>query len=129
MDSKRDWGYAKEYVEGMWRMLQQDTPEDFVLATNETHTVRELIEITCKQLGYDIEWTGFGDNETGYDKNTGKILVKVDPKYYRPSEVDVLLGDASKANSTLGWKPKVKFNELISIMIESELLEEKQASF
>lgn len=120
MDAKRDWGYAKEYVEGMWRMLQQKSPEDFVLATNETHTVRELIEITCQELGYNLEWEGEGIEEKGYDKATGKLLVSVDEKYFRPSEVSVLLGDATKAKEKLGWEPKVKFRELVSIMIDAE---------
>lgn len=121
MDARRDWGYAKEYVEGMWRMLQLDKPEDFVLATNETHTVRELIEIICKKLGIDIEWAGLGENEIGYDKSNGKLLVKVDPAYFRPSEVELLLGDASKAKRVLGWEPKVKFEELINNMVENEI--------
>lgn len=120
MDAKRDWGYAKEYVEGMWLMLQQNMPQDYVLATNETHTVRELIEITCKELGFDLEWRGSGVEEKGYDKNTGKLLVEVDEKYFRPSEVSVLLGDSSKAKRNLGWEPKVKFKELVSIMLEAE---------
>ncbi len=121
MDAKRDWGYAKEYVEGMWRMLQLDSPEDLILATNETHTVRELIELTCAELGFDIEWRGTGAEEKGYDKKTNKLLVEVDAKYFRPSEVETLLGDASKLKSMLNWEPKVKFKELVSIMVESEL--------
>jgi GDPmannose 4,6-dehydratase len=123
MDSKRDWGFAKEYVEGMWRMLQNDSPEDFVLATNETHTVRELIELTCQKLNYEIEWSGSGENEKGHDKKTRKLLVEIDQKYFRPSEVELLLGDASKAKLKLGWEPKVKFKELVSIMVESEIEE------
>ena len=94
--------------------------EDFVLATNETHTVRELIEITCQELGYDLEWKGEGIEEKGYDKATGKLLVSVDEKYFRPSEVSLLLGDATKAKEKLGWEPKVKFRELVSIMIDAE---------
>lgn len=123
MDAKRDWGFAKEYVEGMWKMLQNDKAEDFVLATNETHTVRELIEITCEKLGFEIEWRGVGINEKGFDKNTGKILVEVSPKYFRPSEVELLLGDASKAKRVLGWEAQVKFKELVSIMVDGELTE------
>jgi len=129
MDARRDWGFAKEYVEGMWRMLQQDKPEDFVLATNETHTVRELIELTCKELGYEIEWSGFGENEIGYNKSDGKLLVKVDPTYFRPSEVELLLGDATRAHEILGWKPEVKFKELVSIMVSSEIIEISSKSF
>lgn len=125
MDAKRDWGYAKEYVEGMWRMLQLERPEDLVLATNETHTVRELIELTCKKLGFEIEWKGEGSDEKGYDKNTGKLLIEVDSKYFRPSEVELLLGDATKLKQTLNWSPQVKFKELVSIMVESEIAENK----
>lgn len=121
LDSKRDWGYAKEYVEGMWLMLQRETPEDFVLATSETHTVRELVEVTCGQLGYNLEWKGSGLEEKGYDKKTGKLLVEIDEKYFRPSEVELLLGDASKARVELGWEPKVKFKELVKIMVEAEM--------
>jgi GDPmannose 4,6-dehydratase len=124
MDARRDWGYAKEYVEGMWRMLQQDTPEDFVLATNETHTVRELIEVTCEVLGHEIEWKESGLNEKGYDKATGNLIVEIDSKYFRPSEVSVLLGDASKAKRILGWTPEVKFRELVSIMVQSEIYDQ-----
>lgn len=122
MDAKRDWGYAKEYVEAMWKMLQINTPEDFVIATNETHTVRELIELTCEKLNFNLEWRGSGENEKGYDKKTGKLLVEIDSKYFRPSEVETLLGDASKAKRILNWESKVKFKELISIMVSEELL-------
>jgi GDPmannose 4,6-dehydratase len=121
LDSKRDWGYAKDYVEGMWLMLQRDVPEDFVLATNETHSVRELVETTCEIIGYKINWVGSGVEEKGYDLHSGKLLVEVDPKYFRPSEVDLLLGDASKAKTILGWQPKVKFKELVEIMVSHEL--------
>jgi GDPmannose 4,6-dehydratase len=121
LDSKRDWGYAKDYVEGMWLMLQRDTPEDFVLATNETHSVRELIEITAELIGYKINWVGSGLEEKGYDEITGKLLVEIDAKYFRPSEVELLLGDASKAKSALGWEPKVKFKELVQIMVDHEM--------
>lgn len=121
IDAKRDWGYAKEYVEGMWRMLQIDKPEDFVLATNETHTVRELIELTCKKLEFDLEWKGSGIEEKGYEKKSGKLLIEIDPKYFRPSEVELLLGNATKAKSILAWEPKVKFQELVSIMVDAEL--------
>lgn len=121
LEAKRDWGYAKEYVEGMWLMLQQEQPEDFVLATGEVHTVRELVEITTKKLGYDIVWKGEGVKEKGYDSNTGKLLVEVDSKYFRPSEVDFLLGDPKKANEKLGWKPNVTFEDLISLMITEKV--------
>jgi len=120
LDAHRDWGYAKEYVEGMWRMLQLDTPQDFVLATNETHTVRELIELTCQELGYKLYWKGSGVEEKGYDI-TGRLLVEIDSKYFRPSEVDFLLGDARRAKEVLGWEPKVKFKELVSLMVSHEI--------
>lgn len=123
LESKRDWGYAKEYVEGMWLMLQQESPEDFVLATGEVHTVRELVEITAVLLGYEIRWEGSGVNEKGYDVKSGNLLVEVDPQYFRPSEVDYLLGDPKKSKDKLGWKPKVKFEELIKIMVDHRLCE------
>jgi GDPmannose 4,6-dehydratase len=118
LDSKRDWGHAKDYVEGMWRILQNDTADDFVLATNEMHSVREFIEEAVIYLGWEIEWKGEGVNEKGYDVKTGKLLVQVDEKYFRPSEVDNLLGDYSKAKEVLGWEPKIKFKELVKIMME-----------
>jgi GDPmannose 4,6-dehydratase len=118
LDSKRDWGYAKEFVEGMWKILQHDTADDFVLATNEMHSVREFIEEAVTYLGWEIKWKGEGINEKGYDVNTGKLLVQVDEKYFRPSEVDNLLGDYSKAKEVLGWEPKIKFKELVKIMME-----------
>lgn len=125
LEAKRDWGYAKEYVEGMWLMLQQSSPEDFVLATGEVHTVRELVEVTSKRLGYDIIWKGEGVNEKGYDSNTGKLLVEVDSKYFRPSEVDFLLGNPKKAYEKLGWKPNVTFEKLINIMVDEKVSEIK----
>ncbi len=103
LDARRDWGYAKDYVEGMWLMLQQDTPDDYVLATNETHTVREFIELASKRLGFDIEWQGEGVEEVGIDKKTGDIIIKIDPAYFRPAEVDLLIGDPAKAKKILGW--------------------------
>ena len=121
IDSKRDWGYAKDYVEGMWMMLQQEKADDFVLATGETHTVREFVELTFKELGMEIEWKGSGVDEKGIDKATGKTLIEIDPKYFRPTEVDLLLGDASKAERELGWKPKTKFYELVSMMTKADL--------
>ncbi len=121
LDAKRDWGYAKDYVEGMWRMLQAKTPDDYILATNETHTVREFIEESAKVLGMKIVWKGKGLKEQGIDKNTGKTIVEIDPRYFRPAEVDILLGDYTKAKKKLGWKPKVKFKELVKIMVEHDL--------
>ena len=118
--SKRDWGYAKDYVEGMWLMLQQDKPDDYVLATNETHTIKEFVELACKECGWNINWVGDGVDERGVLDN-GLTIIEIDEKYYRPAEVDVLLGDYSKAKRVLGWEPKVKFEELVNIMIKSDL--------
>lgn len=123
MNSKRDWGHARDYVEGMWMILQQDKPDDFVLATGETHTVREFIECAFAVVGRSIRWQGQGVDEVGYDTKSGKALVKVDPRYFRPTEVDVLLGDASKAHAKLGWKHKVSFADLAREMVESDLAE------
>lgn len=117
LDAKRDWGYAPEYVEGMWRILQADTPQDFVLATGETHTVREFIEEAFKVLGEEIEWKGTGVNEVGILKSIGKEVVAINPRYYRPTEVELLLGDYSKAKKLLGWEPKTKFSDLVKIMV------------
>lgn len=124
MDAKRDWGYAEDYVEAMWLMLQQDKPDDYVLATGETHTVREFVEVSSKILGFDLEWQGSGVEEIGVDKNTGNTIVKIDPKYFRPAEVDLLIGDYSKAKKKLGWEPKVKFKELVKIMVDADLVHE-----
>ncbi|MGB4205305.1 MAG: GDP-mannose 4,6-dehydratase [Bacteroidales bacterium] len=120
MDSKRDWGYAPEYVEGMWKILQSEKPDDFVLATNETHTVREFVEEAFKVLGDEIIWEGKGVNEKGILKSSGKQVVGIDPRYYRPTEVDFLLGDYSKAKRILGWEPKTTFKELVRIMVEAD---------
>jgi GDPmannose 4,6-dehydratase len=116
LDAKRDWGYAKDFVEAMWLMLQQEKPEDFVIATGETHTIREFIEYTCKELDIPLIWQGEGVNEVGINKDTGKIIIKINPKYFRPTEVDFLLGDSSKAKKELGWEAKTKFKELVKIM-------------
>jgi len=116
LDAKRDWGYAPEYVEGMWLALQQPTPDDYVLATGECHTVREFCELTFKALDIELRWEGEAENERGIDAKTGAVLVAVDPSYYRPTEVDLLLGDASKAKRVLGWSPKTSFQELVSLM-------------
>ena len=120
LDAKRDWGYAPEYVEGMWRMLQQDTAEDFVLATHETHTVREFTELAFRELGIEITWEGSAENERGIDSKTGKMLVSVDPKYYRPTEVEILIGNPQKARDKLGWVPKTKFEDLVKIMARAD---------
>lgn len=121
LEAKRDWGYAQEYVEAMWLMLQQDQPDDYVIATGETHSVREFAEEAGKFFGFDIEWRGHGMDEQGVDKNTGQVIVAIDPEYYRPAEVDFLLGDASKAKQKMGWETKVKFKELVKIMCEAEV--------
>ncbi len=120
IDSKRDWGYAPEYVEAMWMMLQADKPGDYVIATNETHTVREFIELCFLQLDINIVWEGKAENEKGLDAKTGKVLVEIDPFYYRPTEVDILMGDYSKAKQEFGWQPKVTYKELVKIMVEAD---------
>lgn len=121
LSSLRDWGYAKDYVECMWLMLQQDKPEDFVIATGEQHTVREFCTLAFKYAGIELEWQGEGLAEKGIDKNTGKVLVEVDPKYFRPAEVQTLLGDPTKARTVLGWNPrKTSFDELVRLMVESD---------
>lgn len=125
MDAKRDWGHAKDYVEGMWRILQQDRPQDYVLAMNETHTVREFVELAFAELGYEIVWEGTGVDEKGIDKNTGKVLVEVDPRYFRPAEVELLWGDSTKARTELGWEPKYSFIDLVKEMVASDLDEMK----
>lgn len=124
LDAKRDWGYAKDYVEGMWRMLQQKKAEDFVLATGETHSVREFVELACAVSGIDLQWKGKGAKEVGINKGNKEIIIRIDPRYYRPTEVDLLLGDPSKAARLLKWKPKTKFKELVKIMMESDLKKE-----
>ncbi|MBK6770884.1 MAG: GDP-mannose 4,6-dehydratase [Ignavibacteria bacterium] len=120
IDAKRDWGFAPEFCEGMWRMLQHDTAEDFVLATGETHTVREFIELSFKEIGMNIEWSGKNENEKGMDSKTGKVIVEIDKNYFRPTEVDLLIGDPSKAKEKLGWIPKVTFEELVKIMVKAD---------
>ncbi|XP_049776901.1 GDP-mannose 4,6 dehydratase isoform X1 [Schistocerca cancellata] len=121
LDSKRDWGHAKDYVEAMWLMLQQNEPEDYVIATGETHSVREFVEAAFNHVGKEIAWEGKGENEVGREKDTGVIRVKVNPKYFRPTEVDLLLGDPSKAREKFGWKPKVTFKELVKDMMEADI--------
>ena len=121
LNAKRDWGYAPEYVEGMWKILQQKEPDDFVLATGETHTVREFIEVSFDCVGISIEWSGEGEDEIGINKKNKEVLVKINSKYFRPTEVDILIGDASKAKNILGWEPQVKFKDLVKIMIEDDL--------
>ncbi len=126
LEAKRDWGYAKDYVEAMWLMLQQPAPEDFVIATGETHSVREFVEEAGRHLGMDIHWEGKGLQETGIDALTGKTIISIDPKYFRPAEVDLLIGDCSKAKQVLGWQPRTIFKELVKIMVEADLTAEKK---
>lgn len=121
LEAKRDWGYAKDYVEAMWLMLQQPKPDDFVIATGEAHSVRDFAEEAARYFGYELKWEGEGLAEKGLDKKTGRILIEIDPEYFRPAEVEFLLGDASKAKRLLAWEPKVKFKELVKIMYEAEL--------
>tara|TARA_Y100000748_G_scaffold303883_1_gene310660 strand:+ start:2242 stop:3279 length:1038 start_codon:yes stop_codon:yes gene_type:complete len=129
LDSKRDWGYAPEYVEGMWKMLQQDKPDDFVLATGEQHSVREFIELTFKELDIEIIWEGSGVNEKGINRKTNQLIIEIDPKYFRPTEVETLLGDSKKANQILDWQPKTKFNELVKMMANSDLEKVKRRGY
>ncbi len=126
MDSKRDWGYAPEYVEGMWRILQADKPDEYVLATNETHTVREFTELSFARLGMTIQWEGSAENEKGICKETGKVVVEISPRYYRPTEVDLLLGNPAKAKRELGWEPKTTFKRLVEIMTDADFELAKQ---
>ena len=126
LDAIRDWGHAKDYVEGMWLMLQQKKPKDFVLASGETHTVRDLIEKAFSHVSIEIEWDGNGINEVGINKKTREVLVEVDDEYFRPTEVDYLHGDSSLAHKELGWKPSISFDQLVSEMMESDLLDAKQ---
>lgn len=120
LDAKRDWGYAKDYVEAMWKMLQLDEPTDLVIATGECHTVKEFVERSFEELGINIAWEGKGVNEKGYCKKTKKCVVEVDPKYFRPTEVDILLGDPSKAKKVINWESKTTFDELVKIMVQAD---------
>ncbi len=121
MDAKRDWGHARDYVEGMWRILQQDTPDDYVLATGETRTVREFVELAFREVDIEIAWSGEGVDEVGRDAATGRELVKVDPRYFRPTEVDILIGNPAKAKEKLGWTATVKLPELVAEMVRSDV--------
>lgn len=123
LNAKRDWGYAGDYVEAMWLILQHDEPDDFVIATGENHSVREFVELAFKEVGISIAWKGEGVDEKGIDDATGRTVVAVHPRYFRPTEVDELLGDASKAREILGWRPKVRFGELVKRMVVSDLRE------
>ena len=120
IDAQRDWGHARDFVEGMWLMLQQDKPDDYCLATGEMHSVREFVELAFSEIGEEIEWKGNGIDEKGYSKNSGKILVEIDPRYFRPTEVEQLLGDPTKAHEKLGWQHKITFPELVAEMVEAD---------
>ena len=121
LDAKRDWGYAKDYVEGMWRMLQADTPDTFVLATGRTESVRDFVTLAAKALDITLEWQGQGEQERGMDARTGKVLVAVNPKFYRPAEVDLLIGHPAKAKAVLGWEPSTTLEQLCAMMVEADL--------
>ena len=121
LESKRDWGYAMDYVEAMWLILQQDEPDDYVIATGETHSVREFVERACEISGFDLAWEGEAEDEVGKDRKTGKTIISIDPKFYRPTEVDLLLGDPSKARRVLGWEPRVTFAGLVEMMVHADL--------
>lgn len=128
LDAKRDWGYAKDYVEAMWLMLQQDKAEDFVVATGETHSVREFVELSFKELGIDIAWEGSGIHEKGINAKTKEVVVEIDPEYFRPKEVDLLLGNATKAKEKLNWKANTSFKGLVKLMVESDYKTESKKS-
>lgn len=121
LNAKRDWGFAGDYVEGMWRILQQDKPGDYVLATNETHTVREFVELSFGRVGVELRWEGEGAGEKGYDRKTGRLLVDVNPRYFRPAEVELLWGDPTKAEKELGWERKVSFTGLVDMMVDEDM--------
>ncbi len=121
LDAKRDWGYAPDYVEAMWMMLQQDRADDYVIATGETHTVREFIEKAFARVGRTVAWEGLAEKEVGRDAKSGQVLVKIDPAYYRPAEVDLLIGDPTRARQAFGWKPRVTFEELVRIMVDADM--------
>ncbi|KAF1064269.1 MULTISPECIES: GDP-mannose 4,6-dehydratase [Burkholderia] len=125
LDAKRDWGYAKEYVEGMWRMLQADRADTYVLATNRTETVRDFVTMAARGAGFQLEWQGSGLDEVGVDTTTGKALVKINPKFHRPAEVDLLIGDPAKARNELGWEPKTTLEELCQMMVEADIRRNK----
>ena len=121
LDAKRDWGHARDYVEAMWLMMQQEEPDDYVIATGETHSVREFVVAAAAAAGIEIEWSGEGTDEVGRDRATGQVVVDVDPRFYRPAEVKLLLGDPSKAKAKLDWKPKISFEALAEIMMNADL--------
>jgi len=128
LDAQRDWGYAKEYVEGMWHMLQQNEPGDYVLATGRTTSIRTFAQMAFERAGFKLVWRGTGLDEKGLDATTGRVLIEIDPRYFRPTEVDFLLGDASKAREKLGWQPQCSLEELVDAMMENDLAEARRES-
>jgi GDPmannose 4,6-dehydratase len=126
MNALRDWGHARDFVRMQWLMLQQDEPEDFVIATGEQHSVREFVDVAARELGLEIEWRGSGVNETGVEKASGRVMVAVDPRYYRPTEVETLLGDPTKAREKLGWEATISFPEMVREMVGHDLQEAKR---
>jgi GDPmannose 4,6-dehydratase len=130
LDAKRDWGFAGDYVEGMWRMVQQDQPEDYVLATGETHSIHEFLDLAANASGFALEWSGEGENTKAMDARTGRLIVRINPEFYRPAEVDYLIGDPAKAKAKLGWAPKMSFPELVQTMMDADLRRyEKQRQY
>ncbi len=128
LNAERDWGHARDYVDGMWRIVQQDKPDDYVLATGEKHSVREFVERAFFEIGRQIEWHGDGVLETGCDRQSGEVLIAIDERYFRPTEVDILQGDASKARRILGWKSETTFEQLVTEMVAAELVSMKRES-
>ncbi len=130
LDAKRDWGHSKDYVKAMWLMLQQEEPDDYVIATNETRTVREFVDIAFKKAGVDLEWSGTGTHETGKEKNTGRVLVKINPKFFRPAEVELLIGNPRNAETRLGWEREISFEDMVERMVHNdmELIAKEQAA-
>ena len=128
MDAKRDWGFAKEYVEGMWRMLQADEPDTFVLATNRTETVRDFVSMAFKAVDINLEWKGSAENERGIDADSGKTIVQVNPKFYRPAEVELLIGDPEKAKRVLGWEATTNLEQLCQLMVAADVRRNKSGT-
>lgn len=126
LDAKRDWGHAKDYVKVQWLMLQQELPDDFVIATGHQYSVRDFVELAARELGIEISWEGAGIDEKGYNEKTGQLIVEIDPKYFRPTEVETLLGDATKAKIKLGWTPEITFQQLVAEMVQQDLVEAKR---
>ena len=129
LDAKRDWGHAADFVKAMWLMLQQDQPEDFVIATGQTRTVREFVENAFAEIGVEIAWRGQGVDEVGYDKADGQVRVEIDSRYFRPTEVDLLLGDPSKAKEKMGWEPETSFADMVKAMVAADLMEAQRDNF